>query len=205
MKESFNDEELIYLYRCGEKKALTLLKEKHLGVFVNALNDVHRACHTLERNDLIQELEMAFIKSLQYYDSSKGNYYSYLQVCLKSCVSHLIKEYYSPKGKMYLNTLSLDMAFFESEKGYLKEVILNDVLLFDPVYQYQVREMETLYETEKNKMTPQEIRYLSMLESGMTIQDIIDTYQEPYKKVKNAIDRAKRKIIAAINKENKDS
>ena len=78
LNNAWNDYELIYLYRCGEQKALQLLLKKHMGAIKSVEKELLEICYLLDKNDVYQELLVTFIKCIDSYSDERGNFFSYL-------------------------------------------------------------------------------------------------------------------------------
>ena len=61
----FSDPELIYLYRCGNYKAIEILKNKHGGAINDIASKLLSVCYNLNFEDVIQELNYAFLKAVE--------------------------------------------------------------------------------------------------------------------------------------------
>lgn len=199
-KNEFNDYELVYLYRCGEQKAFMILKEKHTGAVMEVANHVVYACFYLNKEDVVQELNYAFLKAIEGYSERKGRFFSFLYACLQRYGNQMMREYFGQSESAFYKAVSLDNYCSEDENILYIEQMESDYQAFDPIWQYQVKEAEELYGQLCQELTQQEAAFFALYKSGMKQIEISKKYDLPVRKVRNSISRAKKKMAKLIEK-----
>ena len=196
----WNDYELIYLYRCGETKALEYLIEKHIGSIISIQNDLLNVCYKLDRNDIFQELLCVFTKSIESYQESKGTFFTYAFICVKRAAAKKLKEYFSVSQKINYQSVSIDNNFEIYDSISFQEVLKNKCYSTDPVYAYHVSELEEQYHVSQRILSLKEKKVFELYEQGYSPNDIALILNWPIKEVRNSLDRAKTKIKKDIIK-----
>jgi len=135
----YNDYELIYMYRCGEKTALPLLLNKYKGAMVRIQRELIKTCPSIDKNDVFQELLLNFVKCLDLFDENKGVFFTYLYVCLKRTASHLLKEYFSPQERIHKTAISLDETTDLMDNVKLQDALINNDYLTNPSFCYEIK------------------------------------------------------------------
>ncbi len=204
MDKQWNDYELIYLYRCGEQKALEILLKKHMGAVKTIEKELLEICYLLDKNDVYQELIITFIKCIDSYVETKGNFFSYLYICLKRCAARLLKNYFSPSEKMHYQALSLDEPMDELNKMNMQDILSSTYYTTDPILAYQMQELEEQYQYSQQFLNEKEWTFFHWYENGVSTNEIAKEFKMTPKQVRNYLNRAKLKIRKKMDQENKN-
>lgn len=194
LNNAWNDYELIYLYRCGEQKALQLLLKKHMGAIKSVEKELLEICYLLDKNDVYQELLVTFIKCIDSYSDERGNFFSYLYICLKRCAARLLKNYFSPSEKIHYQAISLDEPMDALNKTSLQDVLSSTYYNTDPVHAYQMQELEIQYQYSKQFLNDKELQFFTLYENGINTNQIAKIANMTPKQVRNYLNRAKLKM-----------
>ncbi len=194
----FSDPELIYLYRCGNYKAIEILKNKHGGAINDIASKLLSVCYNLNFEDVIQELNYAFLKAVEMYSEKKGRFFSYAYCCVSHYAAKMLKDYFSEAEYTMRNAVSLND--YCSEDGSLQyiEIIENDITQFDPVYTYEVRESEEKYQlfVSKLKKKDKKIHYLQL--DGLKTRKIAKITHFTVRSVRNRMCKIKKEVTNFI-------
>lgn len=186
------EKDLINLAKLGDEKALDELYDKYKQniLFVAKkyyLNDGNN-------DDIVQEGMLGFLKAINTFDDTKGNFYSYLIKLVEHQIINAIKK------SNALKNAPLNERYNLNSQGEL-EMEENDKVLGIPNDTLTPENRVLLEENEKefsnlmvDKLSSFEREVLQLYLAGFSYYDIIKKLNVNYKSVDNALNRVKIKL-----------
>lgn len=199
--EKLLDEELVDIAREGNKEAIKVLVQRYSKFLFSKVIPFYLP--GAEREDIIQEAYIGFLKAIQDFDKSKGNFFNFANLCVQRQITTAIKLSNRNKSKVLKNPISLESNIFDEELG---DKSLYDYISPNKIIQgtYQENSIEdTIIDfMEKNrikenlvsKLTSKEKEILKLRAQGFTYMEIAKKINSSAKSVDNAIQRIKKKI-----------
>lgn len=201
------NEELVQLYRQGNKEALNDLIEQNKGVVMKLANKFYINSNSIDIDDLIQEGYAGLITAVNKYDfdrENKAQFITYAMNCIHQCmysflVGHSTKEI--KNNEFYNNCTSLNTPVGESEESELNDTIggidYNFENVEDKLYIQQLH--EELDQAMKDNLTLKERDVLELFFGWngiepMDLTEIGEIYGIGFKLVSNTKNRSLRKL-----------
>lgn len=204
--DEYNEEELLYLIRCGSEEAIELLLEKY---FYRISSWIMPYCHYeylgFDKDDLIQ-IGMIHFKTIldTYRLDLNNNLYSYAK---KSVIRKIVKTIeYIKEDVLYRNNffISFDDYAYDREEGYYyKDIIPDEKETYRPENRFMIKERAIGYKkTFQSQTSSQEKEIMTYLRKGYNAKEIAKIMDISLKSVYNAIYRCRRKC-KPLTKKNK--
>ncbi|MCS6955920.1 MAG: sigma-70 family RNA polymerase sigma factor [Candidatus Calescibacterium sp.] len=204
--EKLADEELVELSKIGNKEAMKVLIKRYSKFLFSKVIPFYIPGG--EREDIIQEAYIGFLKAVEDFDKTKGSFFNFVNLCVQRQITTAIKSSNRNKARILRNPISLESNLFDEDSG---EKSLYDYISPSRIIQgsYQEPSIEdTIIDfIEKNrvkesllsKLTYREKEILKLRAQGLTYVEIGKKINASPKSVDNAIQRIKKKIKNLID------
>lgn len=176
------DEELITLYKNGDKSAERMLMERYKTV----VRSIARHC-TLgggETEDLVQEGMIGLFKAMTTFDGKDATFSTYAHKCIKNSIIDAIKISLAKKYSALNESVPI---IEENDELFSAERDPEQRLIFD-------EENSELKNKMNAVLSPFEYKVMQKYIEGSTLAEIAIETDRPYKAIDNAISRAKKKL-----------
>lgn len=192
--KTLSDDELIALYRDGNKDVIDFLIDKYKElVRIKA-----RSMFILggDTEDLVQEGMIGLFKAIRDYDSSQGaKFRTFADICVSRQMFTAIESANSKKHSPLNAYVSIDDDAKAAEASAAMGVLLNDIAYSDPedllIDVENVRRLETrIYEL----LSPLERQVYELRLTGMGYVEIAGVLGKEDKSIDNALARIKSKV-----------
>ncbi|MCS7243789.1 MAG: sigma-70 family RNA polymerase sigma factor [Candidatus Calescibacterium sp.] len=195
------DEELVELSKAGNKEAIKVLIQRYSKFLFSKVIPFYIPGG--EREDIIQEAYIGFLKAVEDFDKTKGSFFNFVNLCVQRQITTAIKSSNRNKARILRNPISLESNLFDEDSG---EKSLYDYISPSRIIQgsYQETSIEdTIIDfIEKNRikesllsnLTHREKEILKLRAQGLTYSEIGKKINVSPKSVDNAIQRIKKKI-----------
>ena len=191
-----NDNEWLYLYRCGSEEAFYCLFNEYYDYVCGWLKAFDTYDYVgLEYDDFIQVGMIAFWDALSTYRDDKGTtLYTYVKIVVIRRILNLIKRCQEIKLLSQLHFFSLNEKIQDDGLDY-EEIIKDPTIRYHPSMRYEIKEKtkESLDKMGK-RMSQTEKIVMTYLMKGYTPQEIAQIMHLSKKAVANATYRAHKKI-----------
>lgn len=189
------DNELIYMIRQNDLYAFKTLYEKYYRLIMKFVAEVKRNCKNIEYEEVKQILSINFYSSLESFNEQKGNFFSYLFICVQRSAYNITREYFALRDGLNYQNLSLDEILDSDGNITRNDMIYDESSPLDPKYILMVKELEEKYAfTKINLLSRQENIIFSLLEKGKSYTEIAKLLNLNKKQIYNSIERIKAKI-----------
>lgn len=185
--DKLSDEQLLFLVRYLHKDPFEVLLERYHPVIGKVVQGF--TIHGYEEEDLWQEARMVFHHVIQYYEDGKGlTLGSFFKVSLQHHLYSLVRKGMADKRRIAKQVFSLDKiaekgAQYPLEYAKVKRKPLSDRMI-----------LEEELEGFSDLLSPLEKEVFSLYFKEMTEENIAEKLDYPIEKVKNALERSKRKM-----------
>ena len=186
-----SDQELIRRYRAGDKRACDALLERYGSIIDRRVKRV--GISGTESDDLRQEAYLGLMGAIRSYDPEKNtSFAAYAALCVGNSIKNLFAAATTRKAQWYRQAVSLDAL----DPGSLR--VEHDR---DPECIYLVKEAcGTLQRLMEEHLSELEKDVLLSYLSGRDYSDIAARLHSSPKSVDNALQRARRKLKAALGR-----
>lgn len=191
-----NDDELLYLVRCGNEYARDYLLEIYYYRIKSWMKSFEGYCYLgYELDDFVQIGMTTFWNAiLAYRDDQNTSLCTYVKASIFNRVYNLISFKKERRFIKENRFVSLD-EYIEDEGRSYGEVIGDPAIIYQPERIFAVRETTTQYITTfQNKATPVEKEVMSLKYVGYSENEISKILNIPLKSVYNAVYRGHRKV-----------
>ena len=195
--EGLTDEEMIILFRDGDREAMEKLLEKYKGMVLSKARSMYILGGDSE--DLLQEGMLGLFKAVRDYDSGRdASFRSFAQLCVSRQLYTAVKASARKKHLPLNSAISLSRPVRE-ENGEEREEELLDCLEADPstnpeeylIGQEQTERLEAMIE---NELSPLEKQVLELYLTGMGYVEIAHVLNRDEKSTDNALQRIRAKL-----------
>ncbi|MFN3995924.1 MAG: sigma-70 family RNA polymerase sigma factor [bacterium] len=199
--EKLSDEELAILAQKGNEDAIKILIKKYSKFLFSKVIPFYIPGG--EREDVIQEAYIGFLKAIKDFNKDKGNFKKFVNICVQRQITTAIKTSNRNKAKVLKNPLSLEHGIYGEEggekglynyiipskiiQGFKDEISIEDAIID---FMEKKRIIDTLY----SKLTSKEEKILKLRSQGLSYNEIAKKMNLSVKSVDNAIQRIKKKI-----------
>jgi len=188
---SKTDNELLSLYQKGNQSAITAL----LARYANLINSVASSYYIngADKDDNKQEAYMGLFKAIRSFKPNMNtSFYTYANHCIANQLKNNLAKSSTNKAKVYKNSVSLE----EIENYKLpQQTISNPEVIF-----IQNEGYETLLNLTNTVLSDLEKNVMFLYLSGCDYISIAMKLNSTQKSVDNALQRARRKLKAVLNK-----
>lgn len=199
--EKLLDEELVDIAREGNNEAIKVLVQRYSKFLFSKVIPFYLP--GAEREDIIQEAYIGFLKAIQDFDKSKGNFFNFANLCVQRQITTAIKSSNRNKSKVLKNPISLESNIFDEELGdkSLYDYISPNKIIQGAYHENSIEdtiidfmEKNRIKENLVSKLTSKEKEILKLRAQGFTYMEIAKKINSSAKSVDNAIQRIKKKI-----------
>lgn len=180
--ESMTDEQLVFLAKSGDDRAMALLISRIVPIVKSKVSKF--SASSLPSEDLAQEGMIGFLSAIYSYDAnSNASFKTFAGVCISNRISSAIKSY-SRKKNMPLNKFvplddeNLEMADYPSPEDI---IIAND-------------EFNRISKLLKKNLSDFELKVINLYISGKSYEDIAGELYVLPKSIDNAMQRIRKKL-----------
>ncbi|HQC55032.1 MAG TPA: sigma-70 family RNA polymerase sigma factor [Clostridia bacterium] len=185
-----DEKTLISRAQKGDKEALNQLIKKYEAAIHKVCIDVSKPfiSPVIDKDDLVQEAMVAFVKAVETFDYDKYNsLYYYSERCMKNRLFTILRK----KNRI------VPSARFE-----VKDDTADDTI--DPYQNLLTKQRASaVSHILKDILSPLQLEVWSLYVQGYTYAEIAEELSIPQKKVDNTIMASKKKIAANMDKLNK--
>ena len=191
-----SDEQLITLYRDGDKEAIDTL----LARYKDMVRIKARSMYIIggDNDDLIQEGMIGLLKAVRDYDFGRDTlFHTFAELCVSRQMYTTLQAYGRKKHMPLNNYVSLNQEKDESGrmgKGEVAELLMASDQ-FDPESLLIDREnVERIHEIIEKELSPFEKQVLDLRLTGMNYTQIAGVLGRDAKSTDNALSRIKNKL-----------
>ncbi|MEN3015646.1 MAG: sigma-70 family RNA polymerase sigma factor [bacterium] len=204
--EQQKDEELVELAKQGNLEAKKILIQRYSKFLFSKVIPFYIPGG--EREDIIQEAYIGFLKAIEDFDKNKGSFFNFVNICVQRQITTAIKSSNRNKSKVLRNPISLESSIFDEDSG---EKSLYDYIMPSKIIQGSYQEISIedaiidfieknqIKETLLSRLTPKEKEILKLRSQGLTYQEIANKMNISSKSVDNALQRIRKKIKNLID------
>ena len=180
--QEYTDEQLVELHKSGNAEAFAEICERYKEL----VKGISRAYFLVggDRDDLLQEGLLGLLKAVNFYNPGGGaSFKTFAHLCIESNVKSAVKKAYN-KGNVPLNnSVSLSEGFGVFAPDNPEDKVLSD----EREREFMARLSRGLSANEKN--------ILDLYLKGLSYAEIANEINGDVKKVDNALQRIRKKII----------
>ena len=197
------DEEMISLFRDGDREAMEKLLEKYKGMVLGKAKSMYILGGDSE--DLIQEGMLGLFKAVRDFDCGRdASFRTFAQLCVTRQLYTAVKASARKKHLPLNSAVSLSSPLRE-ENGDERDEELLDFLEADPssnpeAFLIGQEETERLEEMIEKELSPLEKQVLELYLTGMGYVEIAHVLNRDEKSTDNALQRIRAKTRACLRK-----
>lgn len=174
-------EEIITQAKNGNQQAMENLVAQYKSLIRSLANKYYLVGG--DKDDLLQEGMLGLFYAVNFYDETKGNFPSFVKLCVNRQILDAVKRDASNKNKPLYNYVELDLLDNLADES----TPLGNVLRKE--YSDKVNKV---IETE---LTPTEQTVIRLFANGYSYEDIVNKTNKSYKAVDGALQRARKKLL----------
>jgi len=195
--EMLSDEQLVRLAQADDQEALEFLIRKYMGV----VKGKKRSYFIMgaEDDDVVQEGTIGLLKAIRGYDLKReASFASFAELCINRQILSAIKAANRKKHAPLNTSVSLHVPL-ETESNQALEDIISSTDVNDPEAMVILEELiEHVNRNEEKLFSPLERKVWSRYMQGKSYSSIAIELGKSSKAVYNAMERAKKKILASL-------
>jgi RNA polymerase sporulation-specific sigma factor len=192
-----SDEQLVRLAQAGDQEALEYLIRKYMGVVKGKKHSYF--IMGAEDDDVVQEGTIGLLKAIRgYHFDREASFASFAELCINRQILSAIKAANRKKHAPLNTSVSLNRPL-ESESNQALEDILSSGNMMDPEAMVILEElMDHINKNEDKLFSPLELKVWRLYMQGQSYTDISSSVGKSSKAIYNAMERAKKKILASL-------
>ncbi len=190
--KDLTNEELVALYKNGDKQAINVLIYNCTGIIKNIIKSLN--CNENEKNDLEQLGRIAVLKAADAFDGDKGVKFS---TFVYTCIKNIIFSAFRKMANDINYTMCESLSNIETENGTYSEDKDNRLADYSnsPEEQYILKEKEIELESRRLKaLSLYEKNIYLLYSTGLTYLQIARELNKTEKSVDNAMCRINTKL-----------
>ena len=197
-ESSITEEKLVVLAQGGDGEAEELLIRKYKEVVKTKAHLYYIV--GADRDDIIQEGMIGIFKAIRGYDSSKQvSFRTFADVCIGRQILSAIKKAARQKHSPLHMSVYINKPMSESSNAMTLAETLSTNSDSDPETLLIVKEaLDQICECSGRMLSSFESVVWEQYLQGRTYKEISDRLEKPPKSIDNAIQRAKKKIVAVL-------
>ena len=180
-------EKLIQLAKSGDQAAMNEIFENYKGLIRSIANKFYLVGG--DKDDLLQEGMVGLFYAVTSYDANKGNFPSFVQLCVVRKIIDAVKNDNSDKNRPLKE--HIDISALENTAG--PQTPLGDLL--------EKEYSEKISEIMEEKLTPSERQVIKLFAEGYSYEDIAAKLNKTGKAVDGAMQRARKKLLLHLFEE----
>lgn len=180
-------QELIRRAKNGDQAAMNEIFENYKGLIRSVANNFYLVGG--DKDDLLQEAMVGLFHAVTNFDENKGNFPSFVKLCVVRQVIDAVKRDNSDKNRPLKD--HIDIAKLEDVTA--ESTPLGDLL--EKEYSQKVSKII------KEKLTAVEQKVIRLFAEGYSYEDISKKLNVTYKAVDGAMQRARKKLLLHLFKE----
>lgn len=192
-----SDEQLVRLAQADDQEALEFLIRKYMGV----VKGKKRSYFIMgaEDDDVVQEGTIGLLKAIRGYDLKReASFASFAELCINRQILSAIKAANRKKHAPLNTSVSLHVPL-ETESNQALEDIISSTDVTDPEAMVILEELIAHVNRNEEKLfSPLERKVWSRYMQGKSYSSIAIELGKSSKAVYNAMERAKKKILASL-------
>lgn len=206
--EKLSDEEIAILAQKGNEDAIKFLIRKYSKFLFSKVIPFYIPGG--EREDIIQEAYIGFLKAIKDFDINKGSFKKFANICVQRQITTAIKFSNRNKAKVLKNPLSLEHSLYgedSGEKGLYNYILPSKIIqgfkdedsIEDVIIDFM--EKKRIVNILYSSLTSKEENILKLRSQGLSYSEIAKKMNLSVKSVDNTIQRIKKKIKNLIKGE----
>ena len=180
-------EKLILLAKNGDQAAMNEIYENYKGLIRSIANKFYLVGG--DKDDLLQEGMVGLFYAVTNFDENKGNFPSFVQLCVVRQVIDAVKRDNSDKNRPLKE--HIDISALENTAD--EQTPLGNLL----EKEYSAKVSKIMQE----KLTPSERQVIKLFADGYSYEDIATKLNKTGKAVDGAMQRARKKLLANLFEE----
>lgn len=198
----FDENELLYLIRSKDDEAFEQLMEYYhrvIWAIVHEFSSVGRF-YGISPDDMYQEGAFGLFEAIERFNECMNvPFRSFARLCIDRNIRSLIRKYRGLSYGIISRSVSLDMPVGEGENLYLRDTIVNNNQMFDPVYYTEYKEKENILLEKYDQFSFFEKKVFKLRCIGYSYGEIGERLNISAKAVDNAIQRIKKKLVSMFD------
>jgi RNA polymerase sporulation-specific sigma factor len=192
-----SDEQLVRLAQADDQEALEFLIRKYMGVVKGKKHSYF--IMGAEDDDVVQEGTIGLLKAIRgYHFDRESSFASFAELCINRQILSAIKAANRKKHAPLNTSVSLNQPI-ETESNQALEDIISSVDIIDPEAMVILEELiDHINRNEDGLFSPLEIKVWSLYMQGKSYANIALELGKSSKAIYNAMERAKKKILASL-------
>ena len=191
--KGMTDEQVAQAIKDGDSMALEYLFRRYKG-FIR-LKTKHYFIAGAGPDDLLQEAQIGLYKAVRDFNSEKGTFRAFAELCIARQVITAIKSATRQKHAPLNHSVSINKPVYDEDNDRSMLELIGCDSSLDPLeVVLQMERSEDLRRRIHENMSSLEKEVLGYYMDGYSYQDIADTMNKRVKSIDNALQRTKRKI-----------
>lgn len=193
--DGLSDEELLFIIKYGNKEPFEILLRRYNPLVGKAIQGFY--VRGYDKDDFHQEARIVFFHAVNSYDNTKGyTFGKFFQLTLKNHIYSLVRRDMAQKRQSEKTATSLEAL---TEKGMAPSGESTSYHLSTPLDYVVINDKLTDYH---ELLSPLEKRVFSAYLKRESVNEIAERMEISVNKIKNALDRCKRKMKDRLTEEN---
>ena len=192
-----SDEQLVRLAQADDQEALEYLIRKYMGVVKGKKHSYF--IMGAEDDDVVQEGTIGLLKAIRGYEFNReAAFASFAELCINRQILSAIKAANRKKHSPLNTSVSLHLPI-ETESNQSLEDIISSGETTDPEAMILLEELiEHINQNEDKLFSPLELKVWRCYMQGKSYGNIALEMKKSSKAIYNAMERAKKKILASL-------
>ena len=200
MRYECSDEELLYMIRQKDEKALDILLKKHDSSIAIMCNELLKKQGRNDYEDARQIARIGFFSAVETYRPDRAASFRYFaKMCAEREVRSMLRKERVKGQYAYHRSVSLDQSINEADGAYLLDFIENPYPEYNPTWNFEYSRLNEAYVKELNKLTEQEQIVFNLWGKGATYKEIAASVNMKTKAVDNLLQRVRKKLSRAFD------
>ena len=180
-------EKLIKLAKCGDQAAMNEIFDNYKGLIRAIANKFYLVGG--DKDDLLQEGMVGLFYAVMNFDENKGNFPSFVQMCVARQIIDVVKRDNSGKNRPLKD--HIDISALENTAA--PQTPLGNLL--------EKEYAEKVSKIMDEKLTPTERQVIKLFADGYSYEDIASKLNKTSKAVDGAMQRARKKLLLHLFEE----
>ena len=195
-----SDEELLYMIRQKDERALDILLKKYENSIMIMCNDLLKKQGRNDYEDARQMARIGFLSAVDTYRHDRAASFRYFaKMCAEREVRSMLRKERVKGQYGYHRSVSLDQSINETDGAYLVDFVENTYPEYNPTWSFEYNRLKNSYEKELVKLTDSERMVFSLWDKGVSYKDIAMQLNMKTKAVDNMLQRVRKKLSRAFD------